>query len=601
MRIRRPSVLRTLQLMLLISLRADAPRSLGAVATAVGSMVALPLRTLGLKLVTDGIVGGSLSTILVGVGIIGGFQAASRVLAWASFNFRMRLRENTQIYVDTYLMQLTAGIAGIEHHERPEYLDHLELIRAEHWSIANPFNPISWSIGSIIQVGSAFVLLAAVDPRLILLPLAGAPAVAATVYAQRVGARMRDEQAESNRRLRHLQGLTTNPSTAKEVRIYELIATLMERRRDLFDGLEHARIRQELRTTGLLMAAWLFFALSYVAALAMTLALAGDQRVSAGAVVLVLGLGSLLIGQLMELAYNIAWLMRTERAVSKLVWLVDYAAGQQRSARPVAPLQTPGFLRSGIRFSDVAFTYPGTERPVISGVNLFLPAGRTIALVGNNGAGKTTLVKLLCRLYEPTGGTITVDGLDLRRIPADEWRLRLAAGFQDFAQLELVVRESVGVGDLKNIHHDPAIAEALTRAAATDVRSVLPADLDTQLGRSFDGGIDLSLGQWQKLALGRAMMRQAPLLLILDEPTASLDAPTEHALFEHFALAARRYAQEVGSITLLVSHRFSTVRMADLILVVSDGAIAEQGRHEELLARKGIYAELYQLQASAYT
>ena len=236
----------------------------------------------------------------------------------------------------------------------------------------------------------------------------------------------------------------------------------------------------------------------------------------------------------------------------------------------------------------------------MSGVNLLLPAGKTIAIVGNNGAGKTTLVKLLCRLYEPSAGRITVDGLDLQQIPPEDWRMRMAAGFQDFARLELVARESVGVGDLGHVHRADVVADALARAAASDVRAALPDDLETQLGKTFEGGVDLSLGQWQKLAVGRAMMRQAPLVLILDEPTASLDAPTEHALFEHFARAASDYSATAGTVTLLVSHRFSTVRMADLIIVISDGAIAERGTHEELLATNGIYAELYQLQARAY-
>lgn len=593
--------LSSLHLMVLLSLRADAPRSIGAVVTAVGSQVAQPLRTIGLKLATDGIVGGSTSTILAGVALMAGLQVASRLLAWASFNFRMRLRENTQVYLDSYLMDLTAGIAGIEHHERPDYLDRLELIRNEQWAIANPFNPISWSIASVIQVGSAFVLLAGVDARLLLLPIMGIPAVAATVYSQLVAAGLRDRHAELGRRLRHLQDLTTNPSTAKEIRLFELIGTLMQRRQATFDGMEHARVQQERVTTGLLMAAWLFFAVCYIVALAVTLALAQQQSVTAGAVVLVLGLGSMLIGQLSELAYNLAWLMRTEQAVSKLVWLVEYAALQNRALQPSHPAPAPEKLRHGIEFRDVAFAYPGTERPVISNVNLFLPAGATLAIVGNNGAGKTTLVKLLCRLYDPTSGTILVDGVDLASIPVTDWRLKLAAGLQDFARLELVARESVGVGDLTRAHDDAAVSHALVRAAASDVRAVLPGDLDTQLGRTFDGGIDLSLGQWQKLAMGRAMMRQAPLLLILDEPTASLDAPTEHALFEHFAQAAQEYAALTGTITLLISHRFSTVRMADIIVVVSDGRIAEQGAHADLLEREGLYADLYHLQASGYT
>ena len=596
-----PTFVRSMRLMFALSLRADARRSLAAVLTAVGAMVALPLRTIGLALVTNGIVSANLGTILVGVVLIGALQATSRWLAWASFNIRMRLRENTQMYLDAYLMQLSAGIVGIEHHERPEYLDHLHLIRAEQWLLANPFNPISWSLASLVQVGTAFVLLAGVDPRLMLLPLAGMPAVAATVHAQRVAARLREEHAEVNRRLRHLQDLTTHPSPAKEVRIYELIATLMQRRRGLFDGLERVRVHHELPTTGLLVGAWLFFALAYVAALAVTINLATEQQVSAGAVVLVLGLGSLLIGQLAELAYNLAWMIRTERAVAKLLWLVEYAATQHRTAGHAVTRQpAPERLHHGISFQNVSFAYPGTERAVMTGINLFLAAGRTVAIVGDNGAGKTTLAKLLCRLYEPTAGTIQVDGRNLHEIPAEVWRQRLSAGFQDFARLELLARESVGVGDLANLHHDDAIVEALSRAAADDVRSVLPDDLDTQLGRSFAGGVDLSLGQWQKLAIGRAMMRQAPLLLILDEPTASLDAPTEHALFERFARAAQRYAADAGTITMLVSHRFSTVRMADHIVVIANGAIAEQGTHAELVARQGLYAELYDLQASAY-
>ena len=598
--IRIPAGVRSLQLMLLLSWRADPRRSIGAILTAVGSMATLPLRTLGLKLITDGILGSSTAAILAGVALIGGLQASSRLFAWASFNFRMRLREKTQMYLDSYLMELTAGIPGIEHHERPEYLDHLEVIRNEQWAIANPFNPISWSVASIVQVVSAFVLLASVDLRLILLPIAGIPAVAATVYGQRVLARLRAQQAEVHRRLRHLQDLTTNPSTAKEVRIFELIGALMERRHALFDGIEQVRVRHEVRTTGLLMAAWLVFALAYVAALVTTLNLAEQQQISIGSAVLVLGLGSLLIGQLAELAYNLAWLIRTERAVAKLVWLVDYAAAQHRTSRPVRPLEPPERLRRGIEFQNISFRYPGTDQPVISGVDLFLPAGRSVAVVGNNGAGKTTLVKLLCRLYEPTSGGIQVDGVDLARIPADQWRLKLAAGFQDFARFELVARETVGVGDLACLQQDAAVRQALARAAATDVLTALPSDLDTQLGRTFEGGTDLSLGQWQKLAMGRAMMRQAPLVLILDEPTASLDAPTEHALFEHFARAAQTYARTSGTVTLLISHRFSTVRSADMIVVISDGAIVEQGTHAELLARNGVYAELYHLQASGY-
>jgi ATP-binding cassette subfamily B protein len=209
-------------------------------------------------------------------------------------------------------------------------------------------------------------------------------------------------------------------------------------------------------------------------------------------------------------------------------------------------------------------------------------------------------VKLLCRFYEPTQGRIAVDGADLAAIDAVAWRQRVAAGFQDFVRFELVARESVGIGDLPHVDALRDVEAAVDRAAARDVVEDLPHGLETHLGKSYTDGAELSGGQWQKLALARAMMRERPLLLILDEPTSALDAHAEHELFERYAVSARAVARATGGIAIFVSHRFSTVRMADLIVVVDGGRIAEQGSHAELLARDGIYAELFSLQASAY-
>jgi ATP-binding cassette subfamily B protein len=237
---------------------------------------------------------------------------------------------------------------------------------------------------------------------------------------------------------------------------------------------------------------------------------------------------------------------------------------------------------------------------VLEDVSLRLPAGAVVALVGENGAGKTTLVKLLAKLYEPSSGSIDVDGTPLARIPASEWRERLAGAFQDFFRFELRTRRTVGVGDLPRLDVEPAVVSALDRAGASDMVAQLKAGLDTQLGRAWPDGVDVSFGQWQKLALARGFMRDEPLLLVLDEPTAALDAETEHALFERYAQAARAGAASVGRITLLVSHRFSTVRMADLIVVIDGARVVEVGAHQELVEKGGQYAELYAIQAAAY-
>jgi ATP-binding cassette subfamily B protein len=278
----------------------------------------------------------------------------------------------------------------------------------------------------------------------------------------------------------------------------------------------------------------------------------------------------------------------------RLAWLEDYAA----SLTATADRRAPARLADGLRLENVSFAYPGTERLVLDGVDLTLPAGAVVALVGENGAGKSTLVKLLCKLYEPTSGRILADDVPLSRLKADEWRARLSGAFQDFFRFELVARQAVGVGDLPRLDDAPAVSAAVERAGAADVVARLPRGLDTQLGPTWPDGVEVSFGQWQKLALSRGFMREGPLLLVLDEPTAALDAETEHALFERFAEAAR--GQGRGRVTVLVSHRFSTVRMADVIVVLDGAKVREVGSHEELMGRRGVYAELYGIQAAAY-
>jgi ATP-binding cassette subfamily B protein len=279
----------------------------------------------------------------------------------------------------------------------------------------------------------------------------------------------------------------------------------------------------------------------------------------------------------------------------RLAWLEDYAT----AIAAAADLPVPAVLRSGIRLDHVTFAYPGTSRTVLDDISLTLPAGAVVAIVGENGAGKTTLVKLLSKMYEPTSGAILIDSSPLARISAFDWRNRLAGAFQDFFRFEFRARHTVGLGDVPRIDDEPAIVSAVDRAGAADVVTKLASGLDTQLGPTWPGGAELSFGQWQKFALARGFMRDEPLLLVLDEPTAALDAETEHALFERYAAAARN-SGDIGRITILVSHRFSTVRMADLIVVLDGAKLVEVGTHEELMAKRGQYADLYSIQAAAY-
>jgi ATP-binding cassette subfamily B protein len=285
----------------------------------------------------------------------------------------------------------------------------------------------------------------------------------------------------------------------------------------------------------------------------------------------------------------------------RLAWLEDYAA----SVVARADLPAPSRLVQGIRLDHVSFAYPGTSRLVLDDVSLDLPAGAVVAVVGENGAGKSTLVKLLGKYYEPTSGAIFVDDRPLARISTDEWRERLAGALQDFFRFEFRARQTVGLGDVPRLEDEPAVVTAVNRAGADDVVERLTGGLETQLGPTWPGGVEVSFGQWQKLALARGFMRDHPLLLVLDEPTAALDAETEHALFERYAAAERRNGDGSGHaadgrITILVSHRFSTVRMADIIVVLDGARVAEVGSHQDLLARRGHYAELYGIQAAAY-
>jgi len=335
-----------------------------------------------------------------------------------------------------------------------------------------------------------------------------------------------------------------------------------------------------------------------VAALLFTAHEAIEGRATAGDIVLVSQLALLIRGNVAQTANAARQAAAALRTTDRFLWLEDLAAEQ--AAEHPGTGDPPDVLHDGIRLDHVSFTYPGTDVPVLRDVDVLLPAGTTVAIVGENGAGKTSLVKLLAGMYRPTSGRIVVDGVDLADLGIEAWRRRLGGTFQDFVRLETTARATVGVGQPDAMADDDRIGLAVERGGAASVVRRLPDGLDTHVGKTYLDGEELSGGQWQRLAIARGMMRDRPLCLVLDEPTAALDPAAEQALYDQYGRTARAIGRD-GSVTVLISHRFSSVRMADLIIVLADGTVAEQGTHAELLAAEGRYAAMYRQQASAYT
>lgn len=557
-----------------------------------------PLSGLWLKLMVDAAAGGHrTATVVVGAGLAASL-AVQGALGMVVGTLMSDLHESTARVLLGDLIDLSAGVPGIEHHERPEYADRIRLLRDQSRVLTNFVGTFGSNVGLATQIAVTIALLGSVHPALLLLPALAVPSVWAGSRANAIAERAKEATAEQVRLEEHIFTVVTTPGPAKEARIFNVSGELVARHRRLWDEVTGVVVGARVRAGAVRAAGWLTFAAGYMAAVALAVSEARRGAASAGDVLLVIALASDVNGQVSRAASLADQSAGTLRAVRRLLWLSDYAAAA-RAPHP-EPAPVPERLVEGIAFEGVGFRYPGTDADVLADVDIRLPAGSVVAVVGENGAGKTTLVKLLTRCYEPTSGRVSVDGVDLRRLDVEEWRARLSAGFQDFVRFELLLRESVGVGDLDRIDDVPAVVAALGAGQAGDLAARLPAGLDSQLGKQFDGGSDLSEGQWQKVAISRALMEEAPLLLVLDEPTSGLDADAEHALFERYASAAAGAARSVGAVTVLISHRFSTVRLADHIVVLDGGRVVEHGCHADLVTAGGLYAELYGLQAQAY-
>jgi ATP-binding cassette subfamily B protein len=554
---------------------------------------ALPdaLIALWLKLLGDGILAHEPRLLYVAAVGLAASAAGTWFLRTVSVRVQRRFRDKVTIALESHVATLLASIATIAHHERPEYLDRLSVLRHQIFVLDHMYMSVFTTAGWLLRLGVTIGLLVTIHPGLIALAVFAVPTVLTSTWRPAVERAAQERGAQSARLARHLFTTATTAAPGKEVRVLRIGPLLLRQRREAWErwyaGMSVARWGSALWHT----LAWAVFSAAYVGAVIFV-----ALRRSPGDVLLVLAAGSRLSAYIGATVGEIGFLRGIWMDGSRrLAWLEDYAAALVSTAdRPA-----PDVLRRGITFDHVSFAYPGTTRLVLDDVTLTLPAGATVAIVGENGAGKTTLVKLLSKMYEPSSGTISVDDTPLSRIRADEWRTRLAGAFQDFFRFEFHARHSVGVGDAPRMDDEAAVLTAVERAGAADVVARLAAGLDTQLGPTWPGGVDVSFGQWQKLALARGFMRDRPLVLVLDEPTAALDAETEHALFERYAAAARSDNRD-GRITVLVSHRFSTVRMADSIVVLDGARVAEAGTHDELISRGGPYAQLYGIQASAY-
>jgi ATP-binding cassette subfamily B protein len=583
--------------LLRLSWRQNRAKTAVALILVLSNAIAAPLMALSMKWLTNAAVSGdaadagyagfAVAACVIGVLTLGHFAHIAY----------FELSEINTLTAELRLIDLANGSAGIEHQERADIADRLTVLEQEIQQIQDGFYAVLALSSLAVAIGLTGLLLAMVNPILLLLPLVALPPLVTGRRAQLLVDQSREETAQDTRLALHLFRLAATAGPAKELRIFRLQQEIKRRHAELWERITRRLWRAQIKATALRAGGQLVFAGGYVAGVLLVVNDAIGGHRSVGDVVLAITLAAQVNQQVAAAVQLLHDLQRIARAYSRLEWLEKYIAEREPK---LADQPVPERLTNGIRFDDVAFRYPGTDRVVLAGVNLHLPAGSTVAIVGENGAGKSTLVKLLCRFYEPTSGTITADGSDLSRIPLGEWRDRIATGFQDFARFEFVARQTVGVGDLPLVDDQPAVEAALDRANAGDVVGRLEEGLSTQLGKSYKEGTELSGGQWQKLALGRAMMRELPLVLILDEPTSALDAEAEHALFERYAEGAQRVGRATGGITVLVSHRFSTVRMADQIVVVADGKIVEAGPHAQLMRNRGLYAELYDLQASAY-
>jgi ATP-binding cassette subfamily B protein len=484
-----------------------------------------------------------------------------------------------------------AATLDLAQFENAEIYDHLERARRQTIGRIGLFTLLLGTAQDLITLISlASVLLVQLPWLLLLLTIAVLPAFLGEAHFASLGYSLLFQWTPERRLLDYLRYMGASDESAKEVKLFGLSPFLVGRYSELSDRFyaenKKLAVRRNIVSTLLVTIGTLGYYGAYAVIIYRTVLgaftigtltfLAGSFRQSRSLIQSILLALSSIYEQSLYLSDLFTFFEVRPNVTSK------------PGARPVArPLQT------GFQFENVGFRYPGSQRWAVRGLSFAFEPHERIALVGENGAGKTTLVKLLARLYDPDEGRILLDGVDLREYDLDSLRKNIGIIFQDFVRYDFVLRENIGVSQIEALGDEARIREAARRSLADSVVKRVPQGYDQMLGKRFDNGVELSGGEWQKVALARAYMRDAQ-VLILDEPTAALDARAEYEVFLRFAELTK------GRMAVLISHRFSTVRMADRILVLKDGELVDDGTHEELVARGGLYAELFSLQAAGY-
>ncbi len=501
-----------------------------------------------------------------------------------------RLADQFAREVSLRIMRHAASL-DLQSFEDPVFYDKLERARVQATDRIGMLN----ALGRLIQQAITLISLAAAvvyySPILFVVLLACViPAFIGESHFAFLGYSLAFSLTPMRRELDYLRDLGTRKESAKELKVFGLGGYLQNRFLKINDeviGKNRKLLRRRVIAGSIL---GLISSIGYYASYAYLVIRALLGHLSIGDL-------TLLAGALQGTSSQIQLIFSTFTSIAdQALFLTDLlqffavqpnirTAGQARSA--------PHPIREGFEFREVSFRYPGTERWVLNKLNFRIHPGERIALVGENGQGKTTLVKLISRLYDPTEGQILLDGIDLREYDLASLQHEVGVIFQDFVRYDMTARENIGVGRIEYLGEEPRLREAAQKSRASDIMERLPHGLDQMLGRRFEGGVDLSGGEWQKFALARAYARDAQ-LLILDEPTAALDAPSEYEIFVRFAELTE------GKMALLISHRFSTVRMCDRIVVLEKGQIREEGTHQELIESGGKYADMFELQASSY-